>query len=494
MHQEHSPQSESRFSRWWSGEGGLREAFLISVPLVISSLSWTVMNFIDRLFLLSYSEDAVAAALPAGIMAFAVICFPLGIASYASTFVAQYFGAGRHKEIGPSVWQANWLGIVTVPLAIAVIPLAPYIFNDSEAQWRILTTAVAAGVAGVEATSAAASVGAITEMEIDYFRTLSYSGGAMVLSAALSAFFSGRGSVRTVMVVDTLAAAFNIALDYAWIFGHWGFPEAGIAGAGWATTVAIWFKTIVYFVMFLRPRYRNEFATLSGWRFDRQQTKRMFRYALPGGMQMQLEVTAFGWFTLLVASLGKHALAATSLAFNVNNFAFMPVWGVGMATSTMVGRRLGENRPDLATRSVWSCFVWGMIYMGGICAFYVVFPELVLWPHRQFKIEGQDFSELEAETIVLLRFLAAFGLCDAINILFAGALKGAGDVKFVLFGSVGIAAVSVFVTYLGLQQGLGLYWCWSVLTVWVVLLAAAFWYRFLYGPWRTMRVIEPKVE
>lgn len=470
MHQERSPESESTLSRWWRGEAGLREAFLISVPLVISSLSWTVMNFIDRLFLLSYSEDAVAAALPSGIMAFAVICFPLGIASYASTFVAQYFGAGRHKQIGPIVWQATWLGIVAVPLAIAAIPFAPEFFRS-------------------ESTSAH-----IVGLEVDYFRTLSYSGGAMVMSAALSAFFSGRGNVRVVMVVDSLSAALNIVLDYAWIFGHWGFPEAGIAGAGWATTVAIWFKTVVYFVMFLRPRFREEFSTLVGWRFNWQQTKQMFRYALAGGMQMQLEVTAFGLFTLLVATLGRHALAATSLAFNVNNFAFMPVWGVGMATSTMVGRRLGENRADLATHSVWSCFVWGMLYMGLICAFYVVFPELVLWPHRQFKIEGEDFSELEAETIVLLRFLAAFGLFDAINILFAGALKGAGDVKFVLFGSVGIAAVSVSVTYLGMLQGLGLYWCWSVLTAWVVLLAAVFYWRFLYGPWRTMRVIEPEVE
>src|SRR6187402_2458799 len=120
MHQDRSPQSDSRLSRWWNGEAGLREAFFISVPLVISSLSWTVMNFVDRLFLLSYSEEAVAAALPAGIMAFAVICFPLGIASYASTFVAQYFGAARHRQIGPIVWQAMWLGIITVPIAIAV--------------------------------------------------------------------------------------------------------------------------------------------------------------------------------------------------------------------------------------------------------------------------------------------------------------------------------------------------------------------------------------
>ncbi|MGC3968408.1 MAG: MATE family efflux transporter [Pirellulales bacterium] len=80
--------------RWWAGEAGVREALRVALPLMISSLSWTVMNFIDRLFLLKYSEEAVAAALPAGIMSFAAISFPLGVASYAATFVAQYFGAG----------------------------------------------------------------------------------------------------------------------------------------------------------------------------------------------------------------------------------------------------------------------------------------------------------------------------------------------------------------------------------------------------------------
>jgi len=468
MHDELVPPPMSRFRRWWNGDAGLREALLISVPLVISSLSWTVMNFIDRLFLLSYSEDALAAALPSGIMAFAVICFPLGIASYASTFVAQYFGAGRHRQIGPIVWQAMWLGIITVPLAIAVIPLAPALFrsfgNSDE----------------------------IVRLEFDYFRALSYSGGAMVFSAALSAFFSGRGNVRVVMVVDTLAAILNIALDYAWIFGKWGLPESGIAGAGWATTAAIWFKTFVYLAIFLRPRFQEQFATLAGWRCNGELMRRLCRFGVAGGIQMQLEVFAFGSFTALIGSLGKHALAATSLAFNVNNFAFMPVWGVGMAASTMVGRRLGENRADLATRAVWSCMIWGLLYMGLICLFYVVLPRIVLWPHRQFKTEGHDFAALEAETIILLRFVAAFGLFDAVNILFAGALKGAGDVKFVLIGSVSIAALSVAVTVAGLAAGLGLYFCWSVLTGWVVLLAAVFYYRFLYGPWREMRVIEPE--
>ncbi|MGC3968409.1 MAG: MATE family efflux transporter [Pirellulales bacterium] len=358
--------------------------------------------------------------------------------------------------------------MAAVPLALAFIPLAPWMFTSDETPAEI------------------------TRLEIEYFYTLSFSGGAIVLSAALSAFFSGRGHVRTVMIVDTSAALVNIVLDYFWIFGYAGFPEAGIAGAGWATTVALWFKAVVYFALFLRREFRDEFGTASGWRIDWSLMRRLFRYGFAGGMQMALEVAAFGTFTVLVGKLGKDVLAATSLAFNVNNFAFMPVWGIGMAASTMVGRRLGEDRPDLATRATWSCATLGCLYMIGICTFYTAFPELTLALYRQQAADPSEFERLEALAIVLLRFVAAFGFFDAVNVCFAGGLKGAGDTMYVFAASVSIAALGVLATYLGLERGWGLYWCWSVLTAWVVLLGVAFIYRFLYGPWREMRVIEPE--
>ena len=86
------------------------------------------MNFIDRMFLLWYSKEAVAAVLPAGMVHFAMISFPLGIAAYTNTFVAQYYGAGHLKRIGPAVWQGLHLGFFCVPLYLALIPLAPWIF------------------------------------------------------------------------------------------------------------------------------------------------------------------------------------------------------------------------------------------------------------------------------------------------------------------------------------------------------------------------------
>jgi len=392
----------------------------------------------------------------------------LGVASYASTFVAQYFGAGRHKQIGPVVWQAIWIGVATIPLSLSFIWVAPELFRRGD------------------------NGPAIIALEIEYFRALSYSGAAIVLSAALSAHFSGRGQVRTVMFVDAAAAVVNIGLDYVWIFGLAGFPRWGIAGAGWATSVSLWLKTAVYLWLFLRRSERERFGTWIGRKFDVAVTRRLMQYGAVSGVQMMLEVAAFGLFTLLVGRLGTEALAATSLAFNVNNFAFMPVWGVGIAASTMVGRRVGENRPDLAARSTWSCMFWGMVYMGVICSFYVVLPDLTLMPYGLYA-DPVEFQKVHDTSVVLLRFLAAFGLLDAVNVILSGTLKGAGDVRFVLVSSIAIAAVSVGATWAGLAAGFGLLWCWGVLTAWVAALSVAFLIRFLQGHWKSLRVIEPEV-
>jgi MATE family multidrug resistance protein len=453
----------------WHAPGGLREAFVTAVPLMISMMSTTVMMFVDRLFLLQYSPEAVAASLPAGIFAFSVICFPLGVASYVSTFVAQYYGAERHHEIGPKVWQGVWIGVASVPLARAFIPLATYSFGLMK---------ISDSMRG---------------MQIDYFVSLSFSGGTHVLAGALAAFFSGRGKTRVVMCVDAFAALLNIGLDYCWIFGKFGFPEWGIAGAGWATTVALWIKVAIYFALFLRRKEREAYGTWSGRRFDRVVTLRLFKYGAVSGVQMMLEVFAFGWFTQLIAALGETASAATALAFNVNNFAFMPIWGVGIATSTMVGRRLGEDRPDLAVRSTWSCLFWGMAYMGAMCVLYVAVPDAVLAPYGYFN-ESDDYRLLHETLVMLLRFLAAFGLLDALNVILSGTLKGAGDVRYVLVSSIAIAVICVTATWLGIEAGGDLTYCWWVLTAWVAALGAAFAWRFYRGQWKSCRVIEPEVE
>jgi MATE family multidrug resistance protein len=335
---------------------------------------------------------------------------------------------------------------------------------------------------------------AVARQEIAYYQILCFGGGAMVIAAALSSFFTGQGRMSIVAIVDSLAAAVNIALDYAWIFGHWGFPAMGIVGAAWATVVALWVRPVLYFVLVLRAQERRRFGVLSGFRFDRDLFARLLRFGAPAGLQMLLEVGAFTGFLMLVGRLGPLELTATNLAFNVNALAFVPMLGFGMAVTTLVGQRLGENRPDLAARGAWTAYWLTNLYMASIAAFYLFFPRLFLLPHGS-QIAPEEFAALGELTAVLLRFVAAYCLFDTMNIVFVGALKGAGDTRFILFTTLVMSNVPILVTWLGIDVlGIGIYGCWVIVTLWVSTVGLIYLGRFLQGKWRQMRVIESAPE
>lgn len=444
----------------------MREVLVLALPLMVSTLSWTVMQFTDRIFLLWYSPDAVAAALPAGALSFAMMCFPLGLASYVNAFVSQYYGAQRHERIGLVVWQGIGIGLATIPLTAATIPLMSKMFN------------------------AVGHPAQIAVYEADFYRCITWGSGAMVAAEALSTFFTGRGGVRTVMVVDSSAALLNVVLDYLWIFGKFGFPAWGVSGAASATAVAMWFKCAVYLMLFLRKRYRREFGTIVGCRFDPALFRRLLRFGSPSGVQLVCEVGAFTLFLLVIGRIGAHELAATSLAFNVNMLAFMPVYGIGIATTTLVGQRLGQNRPRLAARGTWTAFSLAASYMAVVSAIYALVPELLLVAHGA-KVDPEEFARLRGLTVILLRFVAFYCLFDAMVIIFSSALKGAGDTRFVLLTTLCMSPLPVLATFFGVEfMGLGLYWCWTAITTWLCVLGLIYMHRFRQGHWRTMRVIE----
>jgi multidrug resistance protein, MATE family len=452
---------------WWRRPCGGREVLRLAIPLIIATASWTVMNFVDRMFLLWHSTDAMAAAMPAGMAHFSLVCFPLGMASYVNTFVAQYKGAGHPQRIGPAVWQGARIGLLCTPLYLALIPVAPWIFR------------------------LAGHSGDMARLETLYFQIVAFGAGAEIIAAAISAFFTGLGVNRVVMVVDTTASLMNIVLDYAWIFGRFGLPEWGIEGAAWATVVSLWFRVAAYIAIMSLPRYRQTYRLWTGRSFDAALMRRLWRYGGPNGLQLVIEIAGFTLFLLLVGNLGQDAMAATTLAFNVNTLAFMPMFGLSIALSTLVGQQLGRNQPDLAARAAWTSFWMAVVYMGSIAMVYVLLPDVLLMGHAA-GTSPESFASLRATTVILLRFVAAYCLFDAMNVVFAGALKGAGDTRFILATSLLITPLPLLAAWVGIRffEG-GLIWCWVVATLWVSAAGLTYGGRFLQGRWRHMRVIEP---
>lgn len=453
-------------SGWWGRPGGGREVWTLAWPLVVSTSSWTVMDFLDRIFLIWYSPTAMAAAFPAVVLSFTVECFFLGVAMYVNAFVAQYYGAGRHHRIGLAVWQGIWLSLLAMPLMLATIPLAPAVFD----------------FIGHEP--------AIRAQEVAYYQIHCVGAPGMVMAAAMSSFFTGRGRVRVVAIVDTIGAVVNVMIDYVLIFGYYGFPEMGIEGAAWGTVIGLWLRSAMYLTLILLKKNRHEFHTLSGCRFDRELFGRMLYYGYPAGVQMFVEVATFSSFLMLVGGLGPHELIATNLAFTINSLAFIPMMGMSMAVTTLVGQRLGQNEPELAARGTWTAYEMATLYMGAISLLYLLAPHMFLMPH-QAGMDPGEFGALRDLTTVLLRFVAAYCLFDTMILVFVGALKGAGDTRFILFASLFMAPVPVLFTWLGTRVfGQGLLFSWVTITCWVCGLGTIYLIRFLQGKWRSMRVIE----
>ena len=300
-----------------------------------------------------------------------------------------------------------------------------------------------------------------------------------------------RGETRVVMIVDCTAAAANVVLDYLFIFGCGPIPELGIAGAAWATNACIIGRVIAYWWL-LEREAEGVYGFRAGRRLDGSLLRRLIYFGAPDGLRMTIEMSALTAFVFLVGQLGQHALAATTVAFNINGVGFMPLIGLSVAVSTLVGQQLGADRPDLATRATITSLTLGIGYTVVTAALYLGFPDLLLAGHR-LGSEATEFGTLRDTTVVLLRFVAAYCILDAFYIVLLGTIKGAGDTRFVLVTTILISPIPVLVVWMGLRLGYGLYFCWAALAGWVLVNGLIYAWRVWQGRWQTMRVIETAV-
>jgi MATE family multidrug resistance protein len=443
------------------------EVLGMAYPLILSQLSFTVQTFADRLFLTWYSEEAVAGAVMALFATWALIGLFIGTGEFLTTFVAQYLGARRPDRIGPVLWQGFYFSLGAGLVVAALSPLAGPFFD----------------LGGHAA--------ALRVHEVRYASILMLGSFPIILMATLSTFFAGRGDTRVVLVVNLVSTAVDIVLKALWIFGRGGFPRAGVAGAAWSTVISQGLGASLYVAIILRPRFRKAYGTLSGWRIDRALLFRLLRFGLPTGMQYSLEILAFALFMMLVGRLGVAPLAASGIAFNLNMIVFMPMLGLGMGVSALVGRHLGADRPEVAERTTWSAFWMSFAYMLACGMLYVLLPRVLLAPYAAGAHEA-GFAEVTATAVVLLRFVAVYSIFDMMNVIFAAGLRGAGDTRYPLGATIVMSWVAMLVPayVLCVRMGFGVYVAWTTASAYIVCVGLLMLRRFRGGRWKALRVIE----
>jgi MATE family multidrug resistance protein len=418
------------------------------------------------MFLSWYSAASVASAMSAGALNFTVLSVFIGIVTYTSTFVAQYYGANIYNKIGEIIWQGIYLSLIGSVVIVSLILFSDNVFN----------------IIG--------HVDEIKKNEVIYFNILCSGALPMLLSGCLSSFYSGIGKTWTIMWVNIVVTIVNIVFDYLLIFGKLFFPELGIAGAAIATAISSFFNLFIYILLIFR-KHNECYNILRGYKFNLKLFMRIINYGFPAGLQFFLDMAGFSMFLLFIGKVGMIELAATSIAFNTSTLVFMPMIGSGIAVSVMVGQYLGSNRSHFAERSVYSGFTVAFIYMFTISLCYFFFPEIFIKPFIKDRLIG-DYILIKDLAVVLLKFVAVYSIFDTFNIMFSAALKGAGDTKYIM---VVITILTTFVlvvpSYLTVYYFHGnIYILWFIFSIYIIMLGLSFFMRFYSGSWKKMRVIE----
>jgi len=245
-------------------KGGYKELLIIAFPLIISTGVHSIQHFVDRLFLAWYSPEAIAAAMPAGMLNFTLMCIFLGIAGYTSTFVSQYYGSRNYKKIGNVMLNGLFVSFIGGVFILCFIPFAEEIFSIIGHQHDVYI------------------------YEVQYFKIVNLGAFPAIAAVSLSGFFSGTNRTLPIMWINLFAMITNIVLDYLLIFGNYGFPELGMKGAAIATVLAHSASFITYLILINKHEFTDKFNIHFKSKLDINLFKRFIKYGLPNGIHFLL--------------------------------------------------------------------------------------------------------------------------------------------------------------------------------------------------------------
>ena len=454
----------------WSNPNGYRQVLAISLPLVASMGSITLMHFTDRIFLANYSLEAITAAVPAGIASFTTISFFMGVANYTNAFVAQYTGARALSRVGSALWQGIYFSLLAAVLLALLFFVSDRLFDLIGHSPHIRS------------------------QEVTYFKILTLGAGLVVLSSAMACFYTGRGLTKTVMLVHMSGAAVNIPLDYCLINGVGPFPELGIVGAAIATVTASATIVIIFCFLIFSPANRAQFGTWQKRALDKALFARLMRFGLPSGIQFFLEIFGFTFFIQMLGRLGDLELAASNIVLSIETLGFIPMVGFHIGNATLVGQAIGRGRPADGVYSTTSALHITLAYMMLIAGIFVFMPEPLLVLFKESHHSPEQYAAIINLGVILLRFVAVFCFFDALNLVFSGAIKGAGDTRFIMWTIAALLlGIMIIPVYLAVEViGAGIYTAWTLATFYACSLGLAFMLRYCQGKWKRMRVIEPQ--
>jgi MATE family multidrug resistance protein len=442
------------------------ELLYLAGPTIAQMVSYTLMQFIDTAMLshVGTHVDEPTAATNAGLFAFAVISLGMGTLFIVNTLVSQKYGAREDRSCGQYLWQGVWFAVV---FGLLVLPLLPFL--DLPFRWMGHDPLLAS-------------------METRYLRIVAAFALFKLVDTAFGQFMLAINRPVSVLVAALFGVAANALAAWVMIFGHWGLPQLGVTGSAWAQNVGVLVEMIVIIALAVRPVIRRRFGVMD-WRPRLHQMRTLLRVGLPAGVQIFADVMAWSLFSnWVMAQFGTNAMAANVFTFRYMSVSFMPVAGIAVAVTALVGRYIGMKRPDMAAHSANLGFFLAGAYML-TCGLIFIFGR---YPLMAFFTDNPDVMRLGVQIMIIGGLYQIF---DAMYMVYRGGLQGAGDTF--------IPAVATLISCWGITV-LGGYWIgrmlpqlgplgpWLAALSYGMILGGFMFVRFRHGRWRRIHLEEPE--
>lgn len=323
-----------------------------------------------------------------------------GILLAVSPIAAQRFGEKKGGEVASVVRHGIYLAFM---ITILVMVLGAFMLNPILDKMNL--------PASVQNTA------------FNYLVGLSFGILPLFIFNVLRSFIYALGKTRIVMVILLLSLPFNFFLNYVLIFGHWGFPELGGAGAGYATSITYWLIAgMTVFLVVTRDPF-SSFSIFSNIKdFSFEKCKEILKIGVPMGLSTFFESSMFAVVTILLSKFNITTIASYQSALNIVSFLYMIPISISMAQTVLVGYEVGARRyKDAKTYS------WLGIYLAILIS--LITGLLVVL----FRYQVAGFYSNEAAVINLtanfLIFALFFQISDAIQVTAQAALRGYKDVN-----------------------------------------------------------------
>lgn len=447
-------------------KGGIGELLTIAFPMIISTACDGVMTFTDRLMLSRLGPEQMNASMGGGVAMQLMIFFFIGLTGYTTALVAQYYGSGQKNMVTVAAFQAIIISFIAYPLILMFRPLAHGYFELMNLPAQQLV------------------------FQKEYFNIVIYGALASILRNSLSCFFSGIGRTKIVMFATITAMVVNVLLDYLLIFGKAGLPQMGVRGAALATVLGSVCGLLVLIMAYYGKKNHREFGVRATFRFNTKVMRKLLYFGYPAGVELFLNFLAFSALLFVFHSQGNVVATASTIMFNWDLVSFIPLLGIEIAVTSLVGRYMGAGNPDTAHKAAMSGIKTGIFYSVVILILFVFIPKQLVMIFRPQEV-GEIFTQARPIAEKMIRLASLYVLAEAIMVAIVGALRGAGDTHFTMMISVIAHWTMLPVVYIILKVlNMSAVAAWFGLIISFLMFCLVLIMRYRSGKWQRIKVIE----